>query len=42
MNLEELGWEPFFEKHFEPYREKGFSPARIAVKQGNVYVAYSE
>lgn len=42
MNLEELGWEPFFEKHFEPYKEKGFSPARIAVKQGNVYVAYSE
>lgn len=42
MNLKELGWDPFFEKHFEPYREKGFSPARIVVKQGNVYVAYSE
>lgn len=42
MNLEELGWNPFFEAHFRPYKEKGFSPARIAVKQGNVYVAYSE
>lgn len=42
MNLQELGWDSFFEKHFNPYKEKDFLPARIAVKQGNVYVVYSE
>lgn len=42
MDLEELGWDPFFEKHFEPYKEQGFSPARIAVEERNLYMAYSE
>jgi ribosome biogenesis GTPase len=42
MNLEELGWDPFFEKHFDPYRKKGFIPARIALEERNLYTAYSE
>ena len=42
MNLEELGWDPFFENHFEPYRKKGFSPARICLEERNLYTAYSE
>ncbi len=42
MDLEELGWDSFFETHFEPYRDKGFSPARIALEEWNLYTAYSE
>ena len=42
MDLEELGWDPFFEAHFELYKEKGFLPARIAVEEWNLYIAYSE
>jgi ribosome biogenesis GTPase len=42
MNLKELGWDSFFETHFEPHRDKGFSPARIALEERNLYVAYSE
>lgn len=41
-NLEELGWDPFFNSHFEPYKEKGFSPARIALEERTFYTAYSE
>lgn len=42
MNLAELGWDSFFEEHFNPHREKGFSPARIALEERNLYTAYSE
>ena len=42
MNLGELGWDPFFAEHFNPYKDKGFSPARIALEERNLYVAYSE
>ena len=42
MNLEELGWDPFFEEHFSPYKDKGFSPARISLEERNLYTAYSE
>ena len=42
MNLKELGWDPFFEKHFDRYRNKGFTPARIALEERNLYIAYSE
>lgn len=30
MNLNELGWNAFFERHFGTYRDQGLSPARIA------------
>ena len=42
MNREELGWDPFFEEHFSHYKDQGFSPARIALEERNLYVAYSE
>jgi ribosome biogenesis GTPase len=42
MDLEELGWDSFFETHFELYKNKGFLPARIALEERNLYTAYSE
>lgn len=42
MNLIQLGWDSFFETHFNPYKAKGFSPARIALVERNLYTAYSE
>ncbi len=42
MDLEELGWNPFFQKHFRKFRDQGLSPARIAREEKNSYVAYSE
>ncbi len=29
MHLIDLGWDPFFEQHFEPYRTQGLSAMRI-------------
>ncbi len=29
MQLIDLGWDSFFEKHFEPYRKQGLSAMRI-------------
>lgn len=42
MDLEELGWNPFFQKHFQKFRDQGLSPARIAREEKNSYVAYCE
>lgn len=42
MNLMQLGWDSFFEDHFKSYQPKGFSPARIALEERNLYLAYSE
>jgi ribosome biogenesis GTPase len=42
MDLEKLGWDSHFEKHFEQYKEKRFMPARIALEERTLYTAYSE
>jgi ribosome biogenesis GTPase len=42
MNLKQLGWNSFFQDHFNSYEAKGFSPARIALEERNLYTAYSE
>lgn len=42
MNLIGLGWNSFFDQHFEEFRNQGLSPARIACEQRNVYLIYSE
>jgi ribosome biogenesis GTPase / thiamine phosphate phosphatase len=41
-NLQELGWNDVFERHFEPFREQGLLPARIAVVQKQTYFIYTE
>jgi len=42
MELEELGWCPFFEDPFDIYREAGFVPLRVVAHQGNLYTAMGE
>ena len=42
MDLIELGWNPFFQKHFEPFRSQGLAPGRIARECGHIYPVYSE
>ena len=42
MQLTDLGWDGYFEKHFEAYRSQGFSPVRIVRENRELYTAYSE
>ncbi len=42
MNLVELGWNSFFEQHFEPFRNGGYVPARVAREHRELYVVYGE
>src|SRR4051812_29118023 len=37
MNLTSLGWNDFFDRHFQPYHAAGFMPARIAIEHKNAY-----
>lgn len=42
MNLKDLGWNPFFESHFERFRDQGLVPARIAQEHKDLYFIYSQ
>lgn len=42
MDLSELGWDHFFDRHFRHSENDGCVPARIAREHKNMYVAYSE
>ena len=42
MDLNRLGWNPFFEAHFEPFRNRDFIPARIALEHKRAYLVYGE
>ena len=42
MNLKSLGWDFPFEEAFNQYREAGFEPARIILREGNLYTAIGE
>jgi ribosome biogenesis GTPase len=42
LNLEALGWSPFFADGFEPYREEGVIPARVAIRHHGPCVLFSE
>ena len=42
MNLYSLGWDPFFENHFQPHSANGLIPARVAVEHGSVYRLLAE
>ncbi len=41
MDLKELGWNDFFEKHFNKVKTKEIFPARIATAQREIYWIYS-
>jgi ribosome biogenesis GTPase len=42
MNLIELGWNSFFEQHFDQFRKPGLDPGRVAREHRQRYVVYSE
>jgi ribosome biogenesis GTPase len=42
MDLETLGWNRFFQQHFEPFHDKNLIPARVAREHKNIYVVYTE
>ena len=42
MNIEQLGWNEFFEQCFVAFADEGFTPARIAVEHKQFYLAYCE
>ena len=42
MNLHSLGWDPFFENHFQPHSANGLIPARVAVEHGSAYRLLAE
>ena len=42
MHLKQLGWDSFFEQHFEPFRNEGCVPARVAREHKELYLVYCE
>lgn len=42
MNLIELGWDPFFEQHFEQFKRQGLKPGRVAREHKQRYVVYGD
>jgi ribosome biogenesis GTPase len=38
MNLENLGWNEFFSRHFENYRDPGLAPARVSCERRSDYL----
>ena len=42
MDLQSLGWDVFFEEHFQPHRTAGLLPARVAVENGSLYTLIGE
>lgn len=42
MNLTSIGWNSFFEKHFERFRSQNFTVGRIAVEHKERYEIYTE
>lgn len=42
MNLTSIGWNSFFEDHFEPFRSQNFTAGRIAVEHKERYEIYTE
>ncbi len=42
MNLIDLGWNQFFERHFEQYKSQNHAPARIAQEHKKLYLALDE
>lgn len=42
MNLDELGWDNFFNTHFDDHKNEGCIPARVLSQQKNNYLIYCE
>ena len=42
MQLEELGWDSYFDESFQEYRRRGFLPARVAQQHKSLYMVYFE
>jgi ribosome biogenesis GTPase / thiamine phosphate phosphatase len=42
LNLNELGWNSFFEESFQEYKQKGFSVGRIALEHKKMYRVLTE
>ena len=42
MNLANLGWNSFFEEHFERLRNDELVPARVAQEHKRIYILYAE
>ena len=42
MDLKDLGWNEFFEKHFNEIKNKDIFPARVATAQREIYLIYSD
>ncbi|MBN1763024.1 MAG: hypothetical protein JW878_08135 [Methanomicrobia archaeon] len=42
MHLIDLGWDSFFEQHFESYREQGLSAMRVIRENRRNYIACGE
>lgn len=42
MKLTDLGWQPFFDEHFEPYRQDGLTASRVAREEKSVYLVQGE
>ena len=41
-DLKTLGWDKFFESHFEPYAANGYAAGRVASEYKHFYCVYSE
>ena len=41
-NLEILGWDKFFERHFQPYATDGYAAGRVALEYKHSYYVYTE
>lgn len=42
MNIMELGWNSFFERHFERFKKQGLKPARVAREHKDRYTVYGQ
>jgi hypothetical protein len=42
LDLQPMGWTPFFEQAFEPYQKEGYSAGRVALEHKHIYRVYSE
>jgi ribosome biogenesis GTPase / thiamine phosphate phosphatase len=42
ITLQDLGWDPYFEAHFEPYNKDEFIPARVAVQHRGAFVVLTQ
>lgn len=41
MNLEQLGWKPFFSEQFHTLSSEGFIPGRVALEHKHIYRVYT-